>query len=128
MVKIKIPLTLLLMSFSIMDICGNTLSSYTVTIVDVTCQSEPNPKDYPIRHRLPIQTIQGTISLSAGVMIPGLSADEILSYELCYENRNSIAEFSDEMDFINLLFSSDGTYMVRFITDEYIYTGYISIN
>ena len=103
-------------------------SSYSLSVVKVPSTSEPEKNDIPQHgHRTPGCPIEAIISLGGGVEIQGIDSADILSYEVCDEEGVCLASFADESDFTGFLFSNAGAYMVRFITDDYIYIGYVEI-
>lgn len=108
---------------------ASTVDYVSFSVVKTTYSAETNEKDLPQRgDRAPGYPIEATISLGGGVEIQGLDSADILSYEVCDEEGVCLALFADESDFTDFLFSSNpGMYMLRFLTDDYIYIGYIEI-
>ncbi len=88
---------------------------------------ERNEKDSRHYRRLPSRSIECTISTTDGVIIPGVDTSDILSYEIYDVEGICIGIFSDADDFVSYLFSQNGSFEVRFTTDEYIFLGYIDI-
>ncbi|MDE5795615.1 MAG: hypothetical protein K2H75_00745 [Muribaculaceae bacterium] len=89
-------------------------------------ESGVRSEDEPIKHhRLPSRSIEGTISTTEGVIIPGVNSSDLLSYELYDESGVCIAMFSEADDFISFLFSQSGSFEIRFTTKNYIYVGYM---
>lgn len=78
--------------------------------------------------RLPSYPLLCEISESEGVSITGYP-EEILYYEIWdAEGELCQAVFANEAEFIATLFSMQGDFQIRFITDDYYLIGYISIN
>lgn len=51
----------------------------------------------------------------------------IISYEVLEANEEEYYSFCDESSFISTLFTLSGDYQIRFVTDDFVYEGYISI-
>lgn len=77
--------------------------------------------------RLPSRPIKCTISLTDGVIIPGVNTSNIISYQIYDVSGIFIGMFSESDDFVSFLFSQNGTFEVRFTTEDYIYIGYVSL-
>ena len=77
--------------------------------------------------RLPSRPIKCTISLTDGVIIPGVNTSDIISYQIYDVSGIFIGMFSESDDFVSFLFSQNGTFEVRFTTEDYIYIGYVSL-
>ena len=91
-------------------------------------EKDPNnrPGNNPDGNRMPPRPILCTISIEHGIECE-IAAEETLSYEIRTEDGICLASFTDESDFIQMLFSVPGNYQIRFLTDDYIYTGYIAV-
>lgn len=113
------------------------LSLLFICKVSVADNNEPIPvlldrehNELPDRwgERMPPRPIQCFISQSDGITI-GIDKDDIIAFELWDVNaQHCIASFTDETSFLNLLFNSIGEFQIRFLTIDYRYIGYISIN
>lgn len=80
------------------------------------------------RHKIPGRPISCTLSTETGVNIPGLETSEIISFDVYdLSGELCLASFSNDMEFVTFLFSLEGDYTLRFMTDGRIYTGYISL-
>lgn len=89
---------------------------------------ENPPKDNFNRHRLPGRPIMCSIDSETGVSIPGVDSSEIISFEIYDESGElCFATFNNEQDFVSFLFSLEGNYVIRFVTDEKQYKGYVSL-
>lgn len=83
--------------------------------------------DGPIKNRAPSLRIICTISQSEGITMNG-HAFNFLSYEIWdTEGEICFGAFTDETAFISYLFSIEGEYQLRFITEEYSLLGNIFI-
>lgn len=77
-------------------------------------------------NRIPSCPIICTISETDGIQID-LCNDDIYAYEVWNETAETcFASYNDETDFVQYIFSIPGTYQIKLITEEYVYTGYIS--
>lgn len=77
-------------------------------------------------NRIPPRPIICTISETDGIQID-LCNDDIYAYEVWNETAETcFASYNDETDFVQYLFSVPGTYQIKLITEEYVYTGCIS--
>lgn len=92
----------------------------------------PYPKsieepDYPpIGSRIPSSKLFMTIS-ATGVEILGVDARDILLYEIFDLEDIPVGIFTDGASFVEALFSLSGEYRVRFMTDSYVYVGYVEL-
>lgn len=76
--------------------------------------------------RKPAGLIVCTIS-AEGIQM-GVETGEIMSYEIWDADGDiCVASFTEESDFINVLFSMEGEYQIHFSTEEYSYFGYVTI-
>lgn len=110
-------------------LCLPAITNAEETNIPIEEEPEEIP-DYPGKnhHRLPARPINCTISTETGVSIPGVSTSEILSFEIYDESGElCLASFNDEMEFVSFLFSLEGEYVIRFVTENKSYTGYISL-
>lgn len=75
-----------------------------------------------------MQRLSCTIGDEDGINISGWYED-IISYEIWDVSVGSCPLLStyDETEFINYLFSSNGDFIIKFISGEYILIGFISI-
>lgn len=80
----------------------------------------------PEGKRVPGRRIACTIDFESGVDIAGIEKNEIISYEIV-EEGNVLCVSTNEIDFVEALFSFTGVIQIRFITNEYILTGYIHL-
>lgn len=87
-------------------------------------RDKANQKDVTTGRRTPPSPIVCTINFT-GYTIEGVD-DEIFLYEVCEPDSDvSIAAFTDEHEFVEYLSCSNGSFMIRFTTGSYIYTGYL---
>ena len=122
MKRLKLPFVILAMLHSF-----GASQTVAQTVVKVPNPPKPDKTDLPAHgNRLPGIPIEASISID-GIEIPGLDSIEIISYEICDENGDSLALFAEEAGFIDFLFANAGVHMVRFTTVDYIYIGYIEI-
>ena len=126
----RLKLTFVILAI-LLPLCAATAraqSTYSLSVVKVPSTSEPEKIDIPQHgHRIPGCPIEAIISLDGGVEIQGIDSADILSYEVCDEEGVCLASFADESGFTSFLFSNAGGYLVRFLTDDYIYIGYVEI-
>ncbi len=75
--------------------------------------------------RAPTPPIFGYISQHGGVQV-GIDKDEIVAYEAwdC-EGEVLIASFSDEMTFVDFIFTFPDVYTIRLVAEDYYYEGEI---
>ena len=88
---------------------------------------DPEPEEFP-RHKLPVRPVTCTISSENGVNISGVETSDIISFDV-YDQSGELclASFINDMDFVTFLFSLEGDYTLRFVTDGKTYIGYISL-
>lgn len=85
--------------------------------IDIDCEG----------HRMPSRPILCSISNSTGIDIASIDKNEIQSFEI-YDNQDiCIYSSPNDLDFIHMLFSLNGSFELRFVIDEYILVGYISV-
>lgn len=105
---------------------NNSDNTYTVSV-----QKKPkNPKsneDLDCEgHRAPSRSIVCVIS-PEGIYIPGISTEEILSYEVAIPEGECVASFVEDQDFISFIYTLNGAYEIRLHTEGYIFHGYIDL-
>ena len=101
--------------------------TYTVNMQKLK-REEPKKGELNNRdgNRIPPRPIICTISETDGIQID-LCNDDIYAYEVWNETAETcFASYNDETDFVQYLFSVPGTYQIKLITEEYVYTGCIS--
>ncbi len=85
--------------------------------IDIDCEG----------HRMPSRPIFCNISISTGIDIASIDKNEIQSFEIYDDQNICIYSSSDELDFIHVLFSLNGSFELKFVIDNYILVGYISV-
>lgn len=102
-------------------------SSYVVTLQQETPEPDPEHDKNPNNkgHRMPAMPIMIVIT-PEGIQSP-LTADDIIYYELWSEDDTCLISVADEASFIDSLYSLSGEFMIRIITTEKSYIGYLSI-
>lgn len=91
-------------------------------------QTSKDKGELPKGHRMPSRPVQCTISTETGVTISGVETDDIISFELFDESGElCFATFNNGFDFASFLFSLEGDYVIRFVTENKTYSGYISL-
>ena len=78
------------------------------------------------RHRSNRRPLSGEIT-SSGVSIPGVEISDIISFEIYDPSGICLGIYSDEMDFVNALFSLNGEYEIVFVTENTTFAGIIEI-
>ena len=102
-------------------------SSITIHLVKIQ-DEEPEiaiPTN-PVGRRSNRRPLSGEISASA-VNIPGVDNSDIISFEIYTPSGFCMGIYSDEMDFIEALFSLSGEYEIRFMTDYAVFVGNVEI-
>ncbi|MDE6081024.1 MAG: hypothetical protein K2F70_01975 [Muribaculaceae bacterium] len=100
---------------------------------DLKVPLKENPeKEPPItednRHRMPGKQIMCTIDSEKGVYIEGVPTSEILSFDIYDESGElCFASYNNEEEFVGFLFSLEGEYVIRFVTSDKTYSGFISL-
>lgn len=86
----------------------------------------PDPDPDPHVDRKPSMPIPCFLSLENGIQCDFIS-EEILTYEIWNEDDSfCMASYMDEEDFIYHIFYIPGDYLIKLVTQDYIYFGYIS--
>ena len=129
--NLPVIIVMMLLSFPLEIIAGNTYQSYTVTLYRQPSNMNNDGKHEwdidPEGHRLPSRPIECTISQDSGVTIYDCQ-DEIVSYEIWDAEGNACLSLcSDESDFLNYLFTLTGDFQIRFNSSNYTYIGYLSV-
>lgn len=103
-------------------------TSLTLHFIKVKVGEEPeiNPNIDPHGKRTNRCPLTGTVSTS-GVYIPGVDNNDIISFEIYTSNGICTGIFSEEMDFIETLFSLSGEYEIRVVTEYAMFAGGIEI-
>lgn len=124
----KLYLTILLFMSSMLIFSADASTDNSPTyIVSV---SEDNVPEYvydpPVPRRSASKKILCAIS-PAGVSIPGVTSDEILSYDIYDTKGGCIASFATEADFISFIYNYKGTIEIRLYTETSVYHGFLTI-
>lgn len=118
---------ILFLSASIIGLKAESSNEYTITVTKETTDTIPENGESKWRHRMPPRRIVCTISESDGVVI-GIDKEEIRAYEVwTAEGDACVASFGDEESFVDYLFTMSTECMIRFVTEEYLYTGYLTL-
>lgn len=105
--------------------CPQVYSGSTTTQT-VQLKKKHNQSNNQKGSRKPAGLIVCTIS-AEGIQM-GVETGEIMSYEIWDADGDiCVASFTEESDFINVLFSMEGEYQIHFSTEEYSYFGYVTI-
>lgn len=112
-----------------------TIPAWSGTLYDVWMQKQtgyswPNPKgeyEEPEEEgrKKPARPFICTIDETSGIEFSNSEVEEILTYEIYDEQGFCVGIFTDEMDFIECLFSLSGGYKIVFTTDEYDLVGVV---
>ena len=122
-IRILAATTLLLYTSSVYAIIDTYKS---IPIFKVDSSPENKISTHPKHNRLPQKTLRAIIS-TYGIEIPGVDNNDIISFEIYTANGICMGIFSDEMDFIETLFSLSGEYEIRILTDYAVFAGIIEI-
>lgn len=99
-------------------------SEYVFSVIK---SSEPERvEDNPNKNRIPPKPITCIISHNE-VNLSLTNTENIELYEVNDLNKQCIAAFSDEKDFIAFIFSIKGQVEIKFYIKEYVLQGYLSI-
>lgn len=131
----KLSLITLVTAIMFMALLPITLSAETaLKVYQTEVRKQPTPtignqneEEDNEGQRVPSRPMACTISISSGITIYGCS-DEIESYELWdAEGNNCLAVETNEMEFVNAIFSYDKDCQIRMkIADSpYSYIGYV---
>lgn len=123
--KFSISLIILLMS----SLTAYAQQNETYSILLSTEENNFDPKkDKDIdNRRMPMRRTICYLSATTGVSISGYD-NNFLSYEIWdAEGEICLGAFAEETAFISYLFSIEGEYQLRFITEEYSLVGNIFI-
>lgn len=84
------------------------------------------PKNPVKGDRKPSRKLMAQIG-AGWVMIEGVDVSEIVLFEINETNGFPVGYFDSASEFTEILFSLQGEYEVRFITEEWEYVGYVWI-
>ena len=68
-----------------------------------------------------------TVSNKNGILSQEFDKLQIRLFEVCDDKGNCLGLFSDERQFLSVLFSTEGEYEIRFYFDDYILYGWLSL-
>lgn len=102
-------------------------SSYIVTLQQESQDPDPEHDNNPNNkgHRMPAVPITIVIT-PEGIQSP-LTADDIISYELWNDDDTCLISMADEASFIDSLYTLSGEFMIRIITTDKSYIGYLAV-
>lgn len=109
------------------------LFSVNLYAEDKTIPIKETPGDIPTdpgknHHRMPGKQIMCTIDSENGVYIEEIPTSEIISFDIYDESGElCFASFNNEEEFVGFLFSLEGEYVIRFVTIDKTYSGFISL-
>lgn len=108
--------------------CMAASSVCTLMLSKVILSESPDEKkETPIRQRTPSATIECVIT-QEGISVQNSSVNlaDAISYELWEADADMcVAVYSDEISFIDGLFSMTGEFQIRFIFEDYELIGYL---
>lgn len=113
------------------SLCASALSSsYTISVSKVAITGDPDRiKDPDRSRRIPSVPIECLIS-PEGIELKNTSvtSSDILFFEI-WDSKSEfcMGSFATESDFVSTLLSMSGDYQIRFVTEDYELTGYISL-
>jgi len=121
-----LPITILMLLFSVSDVWANSNSSYSLNLRKVlSTDSSQNITDTPGGNRVPPRPITCSINQDSGIVIPNVDTADINSFEVYDENQMCIASFVDENDFITFIFSYTGVAEIHLNFDTYSLIGFL---
>lgn len=104
-----------------------TNSDYVIMVTKESADTTIENGEEKWRHRMPPRRIVCTISENDGVVI-GIDKEDITAYEVwTAEGDACLATWTDEATFVEYVFSVTRDCIIRFVTEEYVYTGYLII-
>lgn len=80
----------------------------------------------PVGRRSNRRPLTGEIT-SSGVSIPGVEISDIISFEIYDQSSICLGIYSDEMDFVNALFSLSGEYEIVLVTENTTLVGIVEV-
>ena len=98
---------------------------YNLTMVKIDTRGNKNPDNRNGR-RSKERPITGEIT-SSGVSIPGVEISDIISFEIYDPSGICLGIYSDEMDFVNALFSLSGEFEIVFVTENTTFAGIVEV-
>ncbi|MBD5189627.1 MAG: hypothetical protein HDS95_05045 [Bacteroidales bacterium] len=121
-----VAVTLAIMLYTALDANAVYETGQTIMMVKVETSQQNKLANLPKGKRMPSKTLRAEISLS-GIYIPGVDNNDIISFEIYTSKGICMGIFSEEMDFIETLFSLSGEYEIRIVTEYATFAGIIEI-
>ena len=112
-----------------MEARNSPLPHASITIHLVKIQDEEPENEIPtnpVGRRSKRIPLSGEIT-SSGVSIPGVETSNIISFEIYDASGICLGIYSDDMDFVNALFSLSGEYEIVLVTENTTFAGIIEI-
>ncbi len=101
---------------------------YCITLIEVNQDSDSKDVgDGRHGHRMPPRPIDCSISKKGGIQIYSTDTFDIVAYEVYTIDGVPVASFTEEDSFVDYLYSSVGNMEIRFVTNESLLIGYISL-
>lgn len=126
--KVLVVLTLFFVSFSNELYAQDDQTTITVNLRKGKGNAGDKP-EIPVKGgtKTPLRWLLCWINPTIGVQIENCD-EEINSYEI-WDASSVACSFATttEYDFVDTLFTLSGDYQIRFVTDDFVYEGYISI-
>ena len=108
----------------------NALPQNTAISIHLVKIQDEEPENeiptHPIGRRSKRIPLSGEIT-SSGVSIPGVEISDIISFEIYDPSGICLGIYSDEMDFVNALFSLSGEFEIVFVTENTTFAGIVEV-
>ena len=124
--SILVSATFAVILYTSLDASASYETVQTIMMAKVETSQQNKLANLPKGRRMPSKKLRAEISLS-GLYIPGIDNSDIISFEIYTSNGICMGVFSDEMEFIETLFSLSGEYEIRILTDYAVFAGGIEI-
>lgn len=126
----RLPLLLSIVLLTFVSTSSEAVNNaYTIIMYKYYKNSDDKPilDPPPGAHRSPQYRVAARISLSEGMVIPGVDKSEILSYQVFDENGYCTGIFHDNGDFTSFIFKQKGIIEIRIELEEYWLCGYLNL-
>lgn len=123
-----IIISIIVMFFSVKLMAAGDPVNETILLFKVTDNNDDgHPDSDHDGNRTQVRPIRCTISVDNGIQCDVDFNDIIIIYEIwCEDTDICIASYTDQLQFVQNLFSFPGNYKIRLVTDDCNYIGYIS--
>lgn len=126
MKKITILFATLLVLFTSLVAIAMNDDGITITLTELE-QNPPIYADEPVQPHRSCPSLVLCTMTTKSISISGVDISEVYSFDVLNSNGLLIAKFSNESDFLDFIFSTNGVFEIRFVLENTTLCGHITL-